>query len=52
VKYPEAFDQQWKFPELVQLDLPEIVGLAPIFLQIELGDSLESEAVILCCSRQ
>jgi hypothetical protein len=51
VKYPEVVDRQQKSPELLQMDLPEIGAPAPIFLQIQVGDSLESEAVILCCSR-
>jgi hypothetical protein len=51
VKYPEVFDRQYKSLELLQLDLPEIGAAAPIFLRIHVGDSLESEAVILCWSR-
>jgi hypothetical protein len=34
VKYPEAFDRQWKSPEFLRLDLPEIGASASIFLQI------------------
>jgi hypothetical protein len=37
VKYPEAFDRQWKSPEFLQLDLPEIGASASIFLQIQVG---------------
>jgi hypothetical protein len=37
VKYPEAFDRQWKLPEFLQLDLPEIVASGSIFLQIQVG---------------
>jgi hypothetical protein len=48
VKYSEAIDRQLKLPEFLPLDLPEIGGPAPIFLQIHVGDSLESQAVILC----
>jgi len=47
VKYPEAIYWQWKLLELLRLDLPEIGAPASIFLQIEVGDSLESQAVIL-----
>jgi hypothetical protein len=36
-------------PELLQLDLPEIAVPASIFLQIDVGDSLESQVMILCC---
>src|SRR5216684_7146498 len=36
-------------PEAQQLDLPEIGHQVPIFLQIDVRDSLESRAVILCC---
>src|SRR6266481_1484159 len=36
-------------PEAQRLDLPEIGHQVPIFLQIEVRDSLESRAVILCC---
>jgi hypothetical protein len=37
VKYPEAIDWQYKSAKFLQLDLPEIGALAPIFLQIHVG---------------
>jgi hypothetical protein len=48
VKYPEAPEGQEKSGDIRRLDLPEFGDMAAIFLQIQIGDSLESQAVILC----
>lgn len=50
VKYTEAADWWGKSSGFRRWDLPEIGALGPIFLRIRIGDSHESEAVILCCS--
>jgi hypothetical protein len=47
VKNPKAIDWQRELWELPGFDLPEIGVHASIFLQFEVWDSLESEAVIL-----
>jgi hypothetical protein len=48
VTYSESFELEEECRGIGQSDLPESRLLRPIFLQIAIGDFVESRAVILC----